>query len=98
MELDMVMIKHRGSRPRYKEIGVFPFRDRDAIESVIMFRIDNQLSRGEFTVEFVVEVPLGLTLQDAYERLTRKLTLALVHHVVMLTHVVKSVLHVGVGT
>jgi hypothetical protein len=56
MDLDMVMIKHRGSRPRYKEIGVFPFGDRDTIESVIMFKIDNRLSRGEFTVEFAVQV------------------------------------------
>ena len=65
---------------------------------MITFRIDNRLSRGELTVNSRSKVPLVVTLHDAYERLTRELTLALDHLGKMLTLVLKSDLQAMVGT
>ena len=65
---------------------------------MITFRIDNRLSRGELTVNSGSKVPLVVTLHDAYERLTRELTLALDRLGKMLTLVLKSDLQAVVGT
>ena len=65
---------------------------------MITLRIDNRLSRGELMVNSRSKVPLVVTLHDAYERLTRELTLALDRLGKMLTLVLKSDLQAVVGT
>ena len=65
---------------------------------MITFRIDNRLSRGELTVNSRSKVPLVVTLHDAYERLTRELTLTLNRLGKKLTLVFKSDLQAVVGT